>query len=220
MCWSSTAARFLSIQLASQHAFPPFRVSLKLCRPSGELDSTTRYSMIHSHKYKTLFILQVEISSLCYYDCSKRFFNSVPCLEEQTLLSLAHLAGGLNKLLPCQAIIAVEEDWEGRVVALVDPDNLQRLFQKLKTSWAALSKMTTPSTLCDNAGLFVINCRAPPSIIIDLREFKVHDADCALVGLCSVASRQRAFVIRVFQDQSLRQAYPKIELMKENWNNS
>lgn len=160
---------------------------------------------------------KVEVSSLCYYDCSRRFFNSMPCLVEQTLLSLAHLAGGLNKFLPCPAIIGVEEDWEGNVVALVDPDNLQRLFQKLKTSWAALLRMTPPSSLCDNAGLFVINCRAPPSTIVNPKEFEVHDADCSLVGLCSVASRRRAFVVRVFQDQRLRQAFPKMMLVEENW---
>ena len=161
--------------------------------------------------------MQVEISSLRYYDFSKRFFNSVPCLWEHALLSLAHLAGGWNKFLPCPAIIGVEEDWEGNVVALVDLDNLQRLFQKLKTSWAALSKMTPPLTLSDNAGLFVINCRAPPSTIVNLKEFEVHDADCILMGICSVASRRRAFVIRVFQDQRLRQAYPKMVLVEENW---
>ena len=160
--------------------------------------------------------MQVEVSSLCYYDCSRRFFNSMPCLVEQTLLSLAHLAGGLNKFLPCPAIIGVEEDWEGNVVALVDPDNLQRLFQKLKTSWAALLRMTPPSSLCDNAGLFVINCRTPPSTIVNPKEFEVHDADCSLVGLCSVASRRRAFVVRVFQDQRLRQAFPKMMLVEEN----
>ena len=141
----------------------------------------------------------------------------MPCIVEPILLSMAYLAGGLNKLLPCSAIIGVEEDWEGNVVTLVDPDNLQKVFQKLKTSWAALSKMISPSTLSDNVGLFVINCRAPPFIIVNLKEFEVHDADCILVGLCSVASRRRAFVIRVFQDQTLRQAYPKMELVKENW---
>jgi len=160
---------------------------------------------------------KVEISSLCYYDNSRRFFNSIPCLVERALLSLAHLAGGLNKFLPCPAIIGVEEDWEGNVVALVDPDNLQRLFKKLKTSWAALLRMASPSTLYNNAGLFVINCRAPPSIIVNLKDFVVHDADCILVGLCSVASRRRAFVFRVFQDQRLRQAFPKMMLVEENW---
>ena len=106
------------------------------------------------------------------------------------------------------------------MVALVDQNNEEKLFKKLKTSWAALSQMTSPATLCDNAGLFVINCRSPPSTVLDLREFQVHSADCTLVGLCIVASRRRAFVIRVFQDQNLRKTYPKMELAGENWSTS
>merc|ERR1712192_98050 len=98
------------------------------------------------------------------------------------------------------------------VVSLVNPDILQRLFQKLKTSWTALSKMTPSSTLADNAGLFVINCRAPSSTIVNLKEFEMHDAACTLVGLCCIASRWKAFVVRVFQDQRLRQAFPRMEL--------
>ena len=92
------------------------------------------------------------VPGLCYYDCSRRFFNGQPCLAEQALLKLADLAGGLRKFLPSPYIIGVEEDWEGKVVALVDQHNVEKLFKKLKTSWAALSQMTSPATLCDNAG--------------------------------------------------------------------
>ena len=165
-------------------------------------------------------LLQVVVPGLCYYNCSRRFFNGQPCLAEETLLSLADLAGGLRKFLPSPYIIGVEEDWEGKVVALVDQNNEEKVFKKLKTSWAALSQMTSPATLCDNAGLFVINCRAPPFTVLDLREFQVHSADCTLVGLSIVASRRRAFVIRVFQDQNLRKTYPKMELAGENWSTS
>ena len=51
--------------------------------------------------------------------------------------------------MPCPAITRVDEDWEGNVVALVHQDDLEELFQRLKTSWSALSNMTPSPTLLD-----------------------------------------------------------------------